>query len=113
MSKVKFSRNGNFTGNRFNNVLTATIKGVTFEVHEYPQNDGVSYQPNILIKDFDLLSKEAKTRITDRANELNLNLTKQSINRNIKPFAGQKVTCPGELADRIGRLVRIVELFAK
>jgi hypothetical protein len=111
--KVNFKRNGNYVGNRYNDVLTATIKGVTFEVHQYPKNDGISYQPNILIKDFDLLTKEAKNRIMDRAAELNLDLTKQSINRNIKPFSGQTITCPGELADRIGRLVRIVELFAK
>jgi len=111
--KVNFKRNGNFVGNRFNNVLTTTIKGVVFEVHEYPLSDGIAYQPNILIKDFDLLSNTAKKRIEDRASELKLNLTKQGINRNIKPFAGQQVTCPGEVAKRVGRLVSIVNLFAK
>ena len=32
--KVNFKRNGNYVGNRYNDVLTATIKGVTFEVHQ-------------------------------------------------------------------------------
>jgi hypothetical protein len=111
---VNFKRNGNYVGNRYNDVLTTTIKGVTFEVHQYPKDDAVSYEPNILIKNFDSLNTNTKKGIESRASELGLRLTKQGNgNRNIKPFAGQKVTCPGELADRVGRLVRIVNLFSK
>jgi hypothetical protein len=113
MSKVKFSRNGNFVGNRLNNVLTATIKGVTFEVHEYPMADGVSYKPNILIKSFDGYEADVKVKVEAKAKELGYKLTKQGKgNRNINPFDGQDISCPGELAKRIGELVLVVESFA-
>jgi hypothetical protein len=111
---VNFKRNGNYVGKRYNDVLSTIIKGVVFEVHQYPKDDAISYEPNILIKNFDSLTSNTKKSIETRANELGLKLTKQGNgNRNIKPFAGQKVTCPGELADRVGRLVRIVNLFTK
>jgi hypothetical protein len=112
MSNLVWDRTGHFVGNRFNDVLSVKIKGVIFEVHQYPKDDGISYHPNILIKDFENLSNQAKERISNRADELDLKLTKQSINRNIKPFKGQTITCPGEMAKRIGELVSLVESFA-
>jgi len=114
MSKVTFKRDARFVGNRLNICLSVISKGVTYEVHEYPQPDGDSYQPHISIPNFADYDEDTRLLIEARVDELGYKLTKQGrANRNINPFKGQKITCPAELAVRIGELVVILKDIIK
>ena len=113
MKNLKWKREPFQTGNRLEQQLTLSYKGIQYSIKEYPTLSE-TYKPHITIENWSLLDDNTKNDIEAKVALLGYKFPSQGgvkgqpKYRQIYPLKGQEIKCPAELVKRLAMCVDII-----